>query len=412
MELMTKYQYTYFIYPYVIDSNKYNKYIQKLLKNKKFKLRIFEKEKDMHLYQYFLPDIRDYMFWSFGLNKNAIKNYETLDVSLKANLLAEHECNIFKYELSKDLQGKIGEKGGIFFDINQIKLICYKTGICFLIMKSTLPENRSFTDILNFNYKFREINSKTYSMKEYENIKLQSDVFKDVKEISTLIEEITGHKVGSKKINLDDEKMIVYSYSCLDQSSWNEETKNEAINNLFEKYRTLVPASKEIRDVIRKSDNTEIYENNYIRYGISNSGTVLLTSNISTANYTTVAQKYESEYLYTYILELYKKLLLKKLNSGFNRTNEFKSVESKFLNFAKKLWIQEITDDEFGKILSKKWHEKMDIDEIFLKLKNKYDILYKQYNIEKTSQKNGKLAIGVVILIVIGIINLLLQLGN
>ena len=30
MELMTKYQYTYFIYPYVIDDSKYNRYIKKI----------------------------------------------------------------------------------------------------------------------------------------------------------------------------------------------------------------------------------------------------------------------------------------------------------------------------------------------------------------------------------------------
>lgn len=412
MELMTKYQYTYFIYPYVIDSNKYSQYIKKLLKNKKCRLRIFEKDKDMHLYQYFLPDIRDYMFWSFGLSKKAIRNYETLDVELKANLLSEHECNIFQYELSRDLQGKIGEKGGIFFDINEIKLICYKTGICFLIMKTALLENKSFTDVLNFNYKFREINSKTYNMKEYENIRLQSDIFKDVKEVSTLIEEITDHNVGSKRMNFDDEKMIVYSYSCLDQNSWNEETEHETINKLFEKYRSLLPANKETGDVSSRRENIEIYENNYIRYGFSNSGTVLLTSDISTANYTTVAQKYESEYLYTYILELYKKFLLKKLNNDFNKNRGFKKVETEFLNFTKKLWIQEITDDELGRTLSKEWHEKLDTEEIFLKLKNKYDILYKKYNIENTSQKNEKLAIGIVILIVIGVINLLLQLGR
>lgn len=412
MELMTKYQYTYFIYLYVIDSNKYSQYIKKLLKNKKCRLRIFEKDKDMHLYQYFLPDIRDYMFWSFGLSKKAIRNYETLDVELKANLLSEHECNIFQYELSRDLQGKIGEKGGIFFDINEIKLICYKTGICFLIMKTALLENKSFTDVLNFNYKFREINSKTYNMKEYENIRLQSDIFKDVKEVSTLIEEITDHNVGSKRMNFDDEKMIVYSYSCLDQNSWNEETEHETINKLFEKYRSLLPANKETGDVSSRRENIEIYENNYIRYGFSNSGTVLLTSDISTANYTTVAQKYESEYLYTYILELYKKFLLKKLNNDFNKNRGFKKVETEFLNFTKKLWIQEITDDELGRTLSKEWHEKLDTEEIFLKLKNKYDILYKKYNIENTSQKNEKLAIGIVILIVIGVINLLLQLGR
>ena len=65
MELMTKYQYTYFIYPYMIEEEKYKKYLQGLLRNKKCKLRIFDKQKDIHLYTYFLPNIREYMFLVF-----------------------------------------------------------------------------------------------------------------------------------------------------------------------------------------------------------------------------------------------------------------------------------------------------------------------------------------------------------
>ena len=43
---MTKYQYTYFIHPYIIDETKYDKYILKLLKDKKCTYKTFEKEKD------------------------------------------------------------------------------------------------------------------------------------------------------------------------------------------------------------------------------------------------------------------------------------------------------------------------------------------------------------------------------
>lgn len=412
MELMTKYQYTYFIYPYVIDSSKYNRYIQKLLKNKNCKLRIFERARDMNLYQYFLPDIREYMFWSFGLDREAIRNFEKLDMVLKSNLLAEHDCNIFEYELPKDLQGKIGERNGIFFDINEIKIICYKTGICFLVLKTALLDNKDFSDILNFNYKFREVNSQTYHLKQYENIKLQSDVFKDVKEISTLIKEITGNYNEANKFNFNGEELITYSYCCLDQNTWKKEVDSDSMDNLFEKYRMFFPASKQIADSVQNRDNTQIYENNYIRYGISNTGTVLLTSDINTSNYTTVAQKYENEFLYTYILELYKKMLLQKLSSDFNRNNDFKKVEKEFLDFTKKLWIQEVTNDEIGKILSEKWNSNLDVEEIFLKLKNKYDILYKKYNIEKSSEKNGKLVVAMVITIVIGVINLIILLGK
>ena len=124
---------------------------------------------------------------------------------MKANLLSKHECNVFQYELEEDLQGKVGESNGIFFLINEIKIICFKTGICFLLLKTALQEDDSFSNILNFNYKFREINSKTYQLKEYENIRLQSNIFKDVKEVSSLIKEITGSNTASQKMNLDNE---------------------------------------------------------------------------------------------------------------------------------------------------------------------------------------------------------------
>ena len=76
MELKTKYQYTYFIYPYIIDENNYTNYMYKLLKNKKCKLKIFEQEKYPGMYNYFLPRIQEYMFWTFDLRKNRIKEFK------------------------------------------------------------------------------------------------------------------------------------------------------------------------------------------------------------------------------------------------------------------------------------------------------------------------------------------------
>lgn len=409
MELMTKYQYTYFIYPYVIDSKKYSKYILKLLKNKKCNLRIFEKEKDMHLYHYFLPNVRESMFWSFGLNQSQIKSFQSLDVNMQANLLSQHECNVFRYQLEKGLQGKVGERNGIFFEINEIKIVCYQTGICFLIFKTALQQDGNFSDILNFNYKFREVNSQTYNLKEYENIKIQSDVFKDVQEISEIIKEITGGRTYNKKINMENEKFLVYSYACLDQNSWNENGENETIINTFFKYYNVLPANRQITDVIAENRDREMYENKYAKYGFSNIGTVLLTSDINPVNYTLVAQKYESEYLYTYILLLYKKFLLKKLNYLFNQKDKFKSSENEFLKFTKNLWIQEITNDDFGKKLIKKWESILETEEIFIKLKSKYEVLYKKYHMETTNKNSKRLLIVVGIMIVINIIGIILM---
>ena len=107
MELKTKYQYTYFIYPYVIKNNKYIKYIMKLLKNKNVNLKIFQKDKDWDIYQYFLPKVRDYMFSSFGFSKAKIKTLEQMSIDTKAAVLAKYPCTMFEYNIKDDIQGKI-----------------------------------------------------------------------------------------------------------------------------------------------------------------------------------------------------------------------------------------------------------------------------------------------------------------
>ena len=58
MGLKTKYQYTYFIYPYLIEENNYRNYLYKLLKNKKCMLKIFEPQKDTRIDAYFLPELK------------------------------------------------------------------------------------------------------------------------------------------------------------------------------------------------------------------------------------------------------------------------------------------------------------------------------------------------------------------
>ncbi len=410
MELMTKYQYTYFIYPYVIEAKKYKRYLQNLLSNKKCKIRFFDNQKDIHLFTYFLPNVREYMFWSFGLNKNAIRDFEKLDTTVKSTLLSEHECNIFNYELPENLQGKVETDNGIFFEISKIKIICFKTGVSFLIFKTNLENSDKFSDILNFNYKFREINSAAYGLKEYENIKIQSNTFKDIKDISKIIKDITGSENISKKVNLGNEKFYVYSYACIDQKDWNENSDEEELDNLFEKYRSISPVNSQIINDKYTLKDTEkeiksIYKNQYIRYGFNVESTVLFTSNINTTNFTLVPQKYESEYLYTYILTLYKKILLNVLNYKFEKN--FKQAENGFLEFTKKLWIQDITNEEFGRKLEKSWIADLELEKTFMKLKNEYDISYKKHNVEELNKNNKITRVVVITILIINIITII-----
>ena len=86
MELKLKYKYTYFIKPFLIKENKYEKYLFSLINNKNFKLKIFEKERDINLYTYFIQNTREYFFPTFSLNRNEISNFDKLNNKVKAKI--------------------------------------------------------------------------------------------------------------------------------------------------------------------------------------------------------------------------------------------------------------------------------------------------------------------------------------
>ena len=76
MELKINYQYSYFIHPFVIKETKYQKYLLKILKDKRFELKVFQKSKDLNLYQYFLPKVQEFLFSSFGFSEAKKKKLE------------------------------------------------------------------------------------------------------------------------------------------------------------------------------------------------------------------------------------------------------------------------------------------------------------------------------------------------
>ena len=78
MELKTRYQYTYFIHTFLINQNRYNRYIARLLKDARFNLKIFQKEKDLEIYTYFLPRMRNFLFKTFEYNKAKLDKLEEL----------------------------------------------------------------------------------------------------------------------------------------------------------------------------------------------------------------------------------------------------------------------------------------------------------------------------------------------
>lgn len=388
MEKKTKYQYSYFIYPYIIDENKYDKYLLKLLQDKHCKIKMWEKGKDLNLYTYFLPQVRDYLFWSFSYSNDRKRKLEELDIELKSVLLSKYPSTVFEYNLGENVQGKTGEENGIFFNIEKLQIVCFKTGICFLVFKTIIDEDASFSDVLDFNYKFRDIPSTYSSLKNYENIRLQTGNFKNMKELSEIIKNIIGQNKDAKEMNLEEERFLVYSYICLSETDWNKEEDFNNLKDEFMKFSNILP-SKNQTNFSESSYKSQLIEPlKYIKMGITKQGTVLLTSSIYTDYYTKVPFAYENEYLYTYLLTLYKKIYLKKMNLEFKRTKDFTKTRNKFLDFTKNIWIQEITQDEQGNMLCEKWKKTLELEYLYAEIKNKYDIVYKDLNIEKNRRIN------------------------
>lgn len=404
MDFKMKYQYTYFIYPYLIEEKRYQNYLYQLLKNPKCKLKQFDRKKDVGIDTYFLPELKDKMFWSLNMPRSAMKQYESMDKRMKATILAKKECNMFEYELEGDIPGKVGEKDGIFFDLTKVEIVCFNTGVCFILLKTALTEKQHFSDLLNFNYKFRDINSKSEHSKQYDSIKIQTEKLNNMENFSEFIEKIAGPNLGAKQINLDTDRLIAYAYACIDQADWNENGDTKLLEKEFEKFRKMKPAGEQLEDVSFKDQS--VYQEKYLYYGFSNNVTALLTCDNNIKNYTTLPFQYENEQLYHFIFNLYKKIYLKKINYELQKTKQFEDIKEKFLQFAKKDWIYEISCDEMGRALEKHYAEEQTLQETFAKLKQQYDLLYKEYEISKTNKKNKWIIGIIIIMIALNIINI------
>lgn len=408
MELKMKYQYTYFIYPYVVKEEIYHKYIMRLLKDKKCKLRFFEKEKEIDMYHYFLPNIRKYLFSSFEYSKSKMKKWEQLQNDTKAALLMQQPCVVFEYEIPQNTQGKIEENSGIFFKVKKVELVCFRTGICFLCMKTHIEDTENMEDLLNFNYKFRDIHSETGALKKFDNIKIQTDSFDTMEQIDEWITSITGANQEAAKYNIDTNRFLTYSYVCIDQKDWNDTKGFEEIEHNFYKLANVLPSSDSLSyNKQEKEQIMNISKWKYIRMGFSKQGTCLFTSNMDTYNYTKLPHLFENQYLYTYLLILYQKIYLNKLNIGFQE-EKTELVRKKFIEFTKEIYIQDVTNEDDGSLVVDNMRELLGIDNLYLKMKNKYDIMYKEMNIEVDKKVNKYIFILLAVSFIFNMINFIL----
>lgn len=412
MELKVKYQYTYFIKPFLIKEDNYEKYLLNLLKDENCKLKIFEKERDLNLYSYFLQNTKTYFFPSFSFDKDKIDTLNKSENNVKAKMLSKLHCNVFEYELNKKIQGKINNEDGIFFNIDKIEIVCFDTGICFLVIKTNLDNTENFSDLLNFNYKFKDINSDFTKLREFNNIKIQTDTFNNMVELSEFIDNIIGvnnYIDELKNIDLYNKRFFVYTYNCINQDNWNNEEDFKNIENNFLKYTNVLSNSTVLNFNAKELEKTmqKLEQFKYARFGFTKQSASLMTSNIDINNYTNLLFDYENEYLYTLIISLYQRIYLKKLENDFKNKKDIENIRKNFSKFTEEIWINEITNSLTGTVFYNKWKEVFELQEIYNEIKNKYDVIYKELDFEKTGKINKIILITLIVSLLLNILNMI-----
>ncbi|MGN1330579.1 MAG: hypothetical protein ACI4VN_04505 [Clostridia bacterium] len=400
MELSFKYQYTYFLYPYIIEPDKYERYLLSLLKDKKTTLKIFEKEKDLDIYNYFSPTIRENYFPTFEIREKELRSFKELNSEKKAKILSKHGCVCFEYMLGETVEGN-EQENGVVFNIPKIDIICFNTGICFLSIKTTIEQSEKFSDILNFNYKFKEINSEFAGLKQYDNINIQTEKLEDARQISDIIKKITGNQKSSEEV---ENKFYTFGYTCIPSEYWNDRNEFQSFENEFLKYVNTFP-SNYITDLNKESEEQNlsvISKLKYSRTGITKSNCNLLCSTVDMYNYTKLPYEYETVIYYTYILRLYQKIFLQQVNLEFRSYSKIIHIRKRFIEFTKTMWAKEITNDDTGSLYYRMLGSVFELDELFEQIRKKYEIIYKDLDIEKN---NRNYSIMVMLLILSLILN-------
>lgn len=375
METKVNYHYSYFIYSYFLKNIEYKEYICKLLNNKNYKLKIFEKEKDLEIYDFFKNNIKKDYFNTFYINKKNNNNEKILN----------NKCNIFEYKIKNKNKEKNNLENNLIYEISKIELICFSTGICFLIIKTELlNEKLNLNNILNFNYKMKDINSEFSKLKSYEKINIENNLLKNNFEVIKKLEEIIMDKIENKRF-------FTYSYTCVDSENWNNEV--DRLENDFLKYVNVYPSNYDI--TFEDEENAILRINNwkFIKIGFTSESMNLLTNNLELSNYTKMPYDYENKYLYNLILNLYKKELLENIEKN---NIKLKSLEN-YKNIYNEIINNEFTEDNIGIKINSKLNKIFNLNKKSEKIEKIYKENY-EFKILKKYKKLGKIILFILLI--------------
>lgn len=237
------------IYPYIIDEKRLSGYYEILLDNK-FKIVEYNKKKNSELYEYFLPETRNYILWTFNLKdkeESTSTEFNKMSNDLKACTCGNYYCNIF-------------QKGSSI-------VICFETGICFAISNDEKEVNKikkyeQTIDIEKINLR----KEKYYSIPEEIN---KYDIDENNPRLISYVIELYK-KIYLNKIQLEMQSEENFEKSRVSFVKFTEkifnldETDKEEEKNLIEDWKKELKLEQSYIKVDNQFDL--LYKNNKLNY--------------------------------------------------------------------------------------------------------------------------------------------------
>lgn len=383
MDIRAKYHYTYFLNPFVIDEEKYEDFLLRLIKDEKWNFRMFDKIVDMEIYTHFLTQTKKTLFPTFYWSEEYKNKIRQMNEKKLAKELSKASCLEFIYTLNDEniMQGKIEQENQIFFEISEIKLVCFQNGICFLVFKTNIQSQDyiQFRDLLNFNFKFKQLSSTYAKYKPTDNIYIQTDMFDNLESVTHFINSISKGYVKLCNDEIYSDRMFVYSYACIDESDWNNENTFEDIKNNF--YKFAFQFSGDYDSSFELSDeefNDIVYSKwEYSKYGFSKLGGVVFCSAVDKFNYTKLPIHYEKVSLYIMLLAFYKRISLLILDNKlmFPKRKDINKIRQKVNNEMVSTRFSQISNSSHGMSLWKNWYRVFEIEELYNQVEKHYNKL-------------------------------------
>ena len=366
-----KYQYSHFIYPFVIDEKNYYRFIKSIVQNRKYELKIHNMKQNEELYNFYLPYMRKFIFPTLYWNTSMKNKFKKMDNMEKSYALSKLTSVSFDYRMNNVKECTLLGNKNINFDIVNIRLICFKPGICFFDIKTELDNGSSqipYNDMLDFNHMFREITNDAY--------KIGKEDFTGINEVLKLIRD-TKLKYESKNLeNMYHDRMFTYSYACTDDKFWDIDNNLKNIKNDFYKYQYVVKSNS---DEIFNEECDKVKENIYSRwkyslFGFSKESCVALAAQRGGYNITKMPYNFEKMYLYMLLFAFYQRISLINFSNNLLSCNKdkIKKLKSQFTKFTHCSWFGQITNSEHGMGMWKMWQKTFELPELYSEVNKEY----------------------------------------